>query len=435
MALEDGPVDALRSSIWRIDLAVAIVLTGCAAFWGDLVGRGPRSPYYLASVLTSIAIVLPLALRRTHPLVMTGLISLGGLAQVVLVPTPTWALIAIPIASYSVARWVDGHESRLIVLAGGAGSIIGPVRWSTDDPIGSVNPELLPIVAPLIALCLAWTVTPYLLGRRDRETVVARHEREWAARERYESDLVKHEQQTRMIEARVRTDIARELHDVVAHSLSVMIVQADGGKAQARKHPDAAIEALETISETGREALAEMRRIVGVLRADPDDSQPAEFQPAPGLSDIPAMVAKAGDRVQLSVTGTQPTVSPALGVTVYRVVQEGLTNFLKHGGPSSRATVALIYQPTIISIEVANSPDPHDPADSEPAISLEGSGFGLQGMQERVSAMGGKLTAKPTRPGGWVVRATLPLATKAGAKASRDGQEWGKGATRGSAPQ
>ena len=189
MALEDGPVDAPRSSIWRIDLAVAIILTGCTAFWGDLVGTGLRSHYYLASV---------------------------------------------PIAGYWVARWADGHESRLIVLAGGVGSILGPVRWSVDDPIGSMSPELLPILAPVIALCLAWTITPYLLGRRDRETAVARQERELAAQERYESELVKRDQQTRMIEARVRTDIARELHDVVAQSLSVMIVQADGGKALAR---------------------------------------------------------------------------------------------------------------------------------------------------------------------------------------------------------
>ena len=427
MALEDGPVDAPRSSIWRIDLAVAIILTGCTAFWGDLVGTGLRSHYYLASVLTSIAIVLPLALRRTHPLMMTALISAGGLAQLFLVPAPTWALIAVPIASYSVARWVDGHESRLIVLAGGVGSILGPVRWSVDDPIGSMSPELLPILAPLIALCLAWTITPYLLGRRDRETAVARQERELAAQERYESELVKRDQQTRMIEARVRTDIARELHDVVAHSLSVMIVQADGGKALARKRPEAAIQALETISETGREALGEMRRIVGVLRADPDDPQPADFQPALGLSDIPTMVAKAGERVQFSVTGTQPTVSAALGVTAYRIVQEGLTNFLKHGGPASQATVALIYQPTTISIEVANdAPGPDTHADGDPLISVQGSGFGLQGMQERVTAMGGRLTAKPTRSGGWVVRAILPLTSRAGTKALLDGEEWTK---------
>lgn len=430
MSFEDDPVDAPRGRIWRIDLAAAVVLTACTAFWGDLVGIGPRSPYYLSSVITSILIVLPLALRRTHPLLMTALISAGSFAQVLLVPAPTWALIAIPMASYSVARWVDGHESRLIVVAGGIGSIIGPIRWSVKDPINSLNPDLLPIVAPLTALCLAWTVTPYLLGRRDRETAVARHERELAARERYESELIKHEQQTRMIEARVRTDIARELHDVVAHSLSVMIVQADGGKALARKRPDAAVEALETISETGREALAEMRRIVGVLRADPQDPKPVDFQPAPGLSEIPAMIAKAGDRVQLSVTGTQPTVSPALGVTVYRIVQEGLTNFLKHGGPGSQATVALIYQPTTISIEVANNaPQSDAPGESAPAISTEGSGFGLQGMQERVNAMGGKLTAKPTRSGGWVVRATLPLTTKVSAKASRNGQEWSKAST------
>ena len=417
-AFEEGPVDASNGSIWRIDLAVAIVLTGCTSFWGDLVGSGARAPFYLPSVLTSIAIVLPLALRRTHPLIMTGLISLGGFLQVLLIPTPTWALIAVPIASYSVARWVAGHESRLIVISGGIGSLLGPIRWSVDDPLALPGSDLLSLAAPLIAFCLAWTVTPYLLGRRDRETVVARHERELAARERYESELVKREQQTRMIEARVRNDIARELHDVVAHSLSVIIVQADGGKAVARKRPETAIEALDTISETGREALGEMRRIVGVLRSDPDsEQQPAEFRPAPGLADIPAMVAKAGDRVRLSITGSEPTVTPAIGVTAYRIVQEGLTNFLKHAGPTSHAHVTLIYQPTTISIEVSNDAPPAETtAESKAAIPVEGSGYGLQGMHERVAAMGGKLSAKPRRSGGWEVRATLPLTGPAKAK-------------------
>lgn len=404
---EGEPGDDAASGIVWFDLVMALVLAVCTGFWGDLLGRGPQRADYLASVLTSLGLVLPLALRRSHPLLMTGLMMVAGVAQAWLVSTPTWSLIAVPIACYSVARWVAGRASRLVVLGGGIGSLMGPLRWAADDPRGIEGGfDWVPIIGPLIALCLAWVMIPYLVGRRDREAVLARAEREAGARERYEAELVRRDQQTRMAETRVRTEIARELHDVVAHSLSVIIVQADGGKALARRQPEAAAEVLDTISETGREALSEMRRIVGVLRADPDAPEAADYRPAPGLSEIATMVEKAGERVQLFVTGTQPAVSPALGVTAYRVVQEGLTNFLKHAGPMAQARVTLIYQPAAITIEVA---DDGQGAHSKPLH--DGPGYGLQGMSERVTAMGGKMSARPGKRGGWVLRAWLPLAS------------------------
>lgn len=404
--LDDVSLDVSSAARW-FDLVVALVLTACTAFWGDLLGRGPQRDDYLASVVTSIGLVMPLALRRRNPLIMTGLMTIAGMAQAWLVSTPTWALIAVPVGCYSVARWVAGYSSRLVVLSGGLGAIVGPLRWTNIGPTKLDHSELLSSVAPLMALCLAWVVIPYLLGRRDRETVIARHAHEKTEREHYQAELARRDQQTRAAEIKVRNEIARELHDVVAHSLGVIIVQANGGKALARKHPEAAAEVLDTISETGREALAEMRRIVGVLRADPDAPGSAEFQPAPGLADIPTMVAKAGDRVQLSITGVQPTVSAALGVTVYRVVQEGLTNFLKHAGPQAHATVALIYQPNLISVEVADDGQPGRGNDRQTGKAAE-PGYGLQGMAERVSAMGGEMTARPLSGGGWVVRAALP---------------------------
>jgi DNA-binding NarL/FixJ family response regulator len=125
--------------------------------------------------------------------------------------------------------------------------------------------------------------------------------------------------------------IARELHDIVAHSLSVMIVQAEGGRAAATRKPEVAAEALDTIAETGREALHEMRRIVGVLRAGPNE-EPASYAPAPTLEEIPDMVARTSDRITLVVQGNPQPVSQALALTAYRVTQEALTNFLKHAG-------------------------------------------------------------------------------------------------------
>lgn len=435
VTVDDEPVNDTTSGIIWADVVVALVLTACTAFWGDLLGTGPRRSDYLASVLTSIGLVMPLALRRSHPLLMTALMTVAGVGQAWLVDTPTWSLIAVPIACYSVARWVSGRQSRLVVVSGGLGSLIGPLRWATGQPVGTNGTELLPIVGPLIALCLAWVVIPYLLGRRDRETVIARHEREALARERYETELAKREQQTKMAETRVRNEIARELHDVVAHSLSVIIVQANGGKALARKQPEAAAEVLETISATGREALGEMRRIVGVLRAEPDAAQAADYHPAPGLPDIATMVDKADDRVQLSISGAQPQVSPAIGVTVYRVVQEGLTNFLKHAGPNAHATVTLIYQPNQISIEVADdgrdSSPMGTPDDAGGLIPQQGPGYGLQGMRERVTSMGGSMIAQPTRGGGWVVRATLPLTGDVAAHGTPIGQNGANAEQRG----
>lgn len=409
-------VDSPKQESQWIDLVLAILLTFATAFWGDLLGSGPWLYYYVLSVLISVAFVMPLALRRTNPIAMTCLIAAAGALHVLLIPAPTWSLISIPVASYSMARWVEGKSARLIVVVGGIGSFLGPIRWASGDHLPVIDSTLLSSSIPLMAFCLAWTITPYLLGRRDRETAIARIEREAVAQERYESELIKREQDTRMMEARVRSEIARELHDVVAHSLSVIIVQADGGKALARKRPEAAIDALTTISKTGREALGEMRHIVGVLRAAPDSEYPAEFQPAPGLSDIEGMTKKAGDRVTFATVGNQPTVPPAIGVTAYRIVQEGITNFLRHAQPTAKATVTLVYHPQTIDIEISNdAPDP-DPDCEQQTIRVQGSGFGIQGMHERVNAMGGKLVAEPLPTGGWHVSAMLPLSAAARAK-------------------
>lgn len=392
----------------RFDLILAVVLTTCTAFWGDLFGNGPSRPDYLASVVTSIGFALPLVWRRRRPLLMVAAMSLCGALQTWLVSVPTWSLVAFPLASYSVARKVNSHHSRWVLVTGTIGSVVGPLRWlSHDYGFSPASTDFQQSFASLAALCLAWVVIPYLLGRRDREAELARQERLRSARERHLAELERREQQARVAEVRVRNEIARELHDVVAHSLSVIIVQADGGKALARKKPEAAADVLGTISQTGRDALGEMRRIVGILRSDPDSDEPAQYRPAPGLDDIPELVAHAGDRVQLSVAGQPPPAPPALGVTAYRVVQESLTNFMKHAGPDAHATVALCYQPTGVVIEVANDL-PGWPEDSE-QIAAVGHGYGLQGMQERVSAMGGNLTAGTVPNRGWLVRAWLPL--------------------------
>lgn len=344
----------------------------------------------------SAAMTLPLILRRHAPLLMLALVTLGGCWQLLLISGPTVSLIAIPIVAYSVARWVPGHAARLVIVVGAIGSVLGPLWWFQGTAANPTSDFLF------WGACLGAVLTPYAIGRRAREVADARSTQVRAAEERYRLLLAEREQQARLSEASTRTMIARELHDIVAHSLSVMIVQAEGGRAAANRKPEAAAEALDTIAETGREALHEMRRIVGVLRAGPDEG-PATYAPAPTLEEIPDMVGRTSDRIHLEIEGSPQPVSPALALTVFRVTQEALTNFLKHAGPEATALARLTYSATCIIVEVVdNGSGVEDPTD--------GGGNGLRGMYERVSSMGGTLAAGPRPDGpGFRVRAVLPV--------------------------
>ena len=270
---------------------------------------------------------------------------------------------------------------------------MGPLRWS---PLISLDVFVL-----FVAASLAAVVTPYAVGRRWRELEEARLIQVQAAEERYRRLLAERQRETELAEASARAVIARELHDIVAHSLSVIIVQAEGGRALATKNPAAAAEALNTIAETGREALGEMRRIVGVLRSPGSN---ADYAPAPSLDDIPELVARTSDRVTFTTVGSPTQVSPALELTIYRVVQEALTNFLKYAGPDASASVRITHEPTQVTVDVIDDGQgvTHEPS--------EFGGQGLRGMYERVSSMGGRLRVGP-RPDapGFRVTATLPV--------------------------
>ncbi|MCB0892677.1 MAG: sensor histidine kinase, partial [Propionibacteriaceae bacterium] len=214
----------------------------------------------------------------------------------------TATLVVLPIVAYSVARWVPGVAARSVVAIGGFASIIGPLRWATATQGFTISARGIVLFVLASFVCLGLIVTPYAIGRRVRESSVAHADRIAAAEERYQLLLAEREQQARLAESRARATIARELHDIVAHSLSVMIVQAEGGRAVAAKRPEAAVNALDTIADTGREALSEMRRIVGVLRSEPE-RRGADWEPAPSLADIGELVHRASDRATLVVHG------------------------------------------------------------------------------------------------------------------------------------
>lgn len=352
----------------------------------------------LAPLLASTLLISPLVLRRRYPLLMLVLMTVAGVVTVLTVPVPLPAIAAVPIAIYNVARWVVGPTARLSVVIGGIASIVGPASWTLSS--GASSSDILVAFSLMFAICIGLVLSPYVIGRRVQENAIAKRAQRDVVAERYERALQAREQAARIAETRARNSIARELHDIVAHSLSVMIVQAEGGKAMAAKHPDKAEEVLGTIAETGREALGEMRRIVGVLRADAPPTP--EYAPTPGLADLPEMLAKSGDRVHYTPPEWLPPLPTTLGLTAYRIVQESVTNVLKHAGPDATASVKVQATPRFLRVEITDDGDGS-------SASSDGAGSGLKGMRERVSAMGGTLVAAPRPGGGFSVVALLPL--------------------------
>ncbi|WP_062465248.1 sensor histidine kinase [Demequina soli] len=199
-----------------------------------------------------------------------------------------------------------------------------------------------------------------------------------------------------------RARIAREMHDVVAHTLSVVVAQADGGRFAGRTDAAAALQSLDTIADVSRSALAEMRALLGVLR---DGDGEAALGPQPALADIPALVAQmreGGLEVSYVTTGTPRPLPVGAGLAAYRIVQEALTNVLKHAGPHVTAFVQLRWEDDALAVAVSD--------DGRGAAARgDGAGLGIAGMAERATVFGGTLTAGPRAGGGFLVRARLPL--------------------------
>jgi signal transduction histidine kinase len=203
--------------------------------------------------------------------------------------------------------------------------------------------------------------------------------------------------------AEERNRIARELHDVIGHNVSVMTVQASAVRRRLMPEQSVEREALETVERSGREALAEMRRMVAVLRAD---GQAPDLEPPPGLADVDRLVERfraAGLPVTLTVTGAPSQLAPGLDLTAYRLVQEGLTNVLRHAAGPQRADVVIAYGGGSIELAVRD--------DGRPVVADSPPGHGLLGMRERVAVYGGRLVARAREGGGFELLATLPVVT------------------------
>ena len=356
-------------------------------------------PDWFAVFGWSTLMVVSLAFRRINPLLAVVVCAVAGTGMVIQVTTPVPAMLTVLVVIFSAARYLSLTAGLVVIPLGIAASIIGPLSWLSRIPEG----QRFLAGGLLSLLCLSAMVNAYLLGRRITVQGHVAKLDEALAEERFLAGERSTQDATELADGRARAEVARELHDVVAHSLSVIVVQAEGAKALATKKPEAAIEALDVIARTGRSSIEEMRRIVSLLRGESD----ADFGPSPSLPQIPEMVAKAGPRITLEMPEELPPVPESLGLTVFRVVQESVTNFLKHAGPTAQAIATITCEPEAIDIRVTD-----DGVGVQ--ASTEGRGAGVRGMRERVAAMGGTFKAGPRTGGGYEVKVRLPLPSQLG---------------------
>ena len=372
-----------------LDLSLAligVVLTAVAVWSVNVIATPFAGPAWL-KVIWPLLIGAPLALRRRAPLLGWTIIWAGISLQALITgnsPEGLELIFVLGVGSYSVAA----HSTLRRALAGLAVTAAGATIYGLanhDIMSGNTGNEWSAAFFA-IAILAAWLAGVFVRGRREAVAQAART----AAAERRAERAVADE----------RARMARELHDIVSHNLSVVVLQAAG--AQAAGGPDTG-PTLEKIERSGRQALVEMRRLLGVLR-EPDEPAPAALSPQPGIAELAALVEgvrAAGLPVVLVIDGDPGQLPAAVDISAYRIVQEALTNVLKHAGQAS-AQVGVRCGADEVLIEVTD--DGAGPRAARPA-----GGHGLAGMRERVALFGGELTAGPQPDGGFAVRARLPL--------------------------
>ena len=388
----------LRGHPWLADAALALVLLGIS------VGAFTRNA---ADIPVAAALAGAVPLRRRFPVAALAATLAIGTAQVIAGITPaaagsplqlTFADTAILVLLYSVAA----ARPRPVSLAGLAACVtLFAAAVARLNPGWVLAERPVEYVAALMTYALmpvcAWVLGNSMAHRRAY--LAALEER--AVRAEAERDA-----QAQIAAAAERARIARELHDVIAHSLSVMVAQADGGRYAFDAEPARSQQALIEIGDTGRQALAEMSHLLGVLKAG--EEAPA-FAPTPGVPEIATLVAQAretGTPVSYAVEGAARPVPAGVSLTLYRIAQEALTNVRKHAGPGATAAVTLRYDPGEAVLTVTDD----GVADGLPRYRAAASVItnGLDGMRERVGLYGGKLTAGPRAGGGFEVIARLP---------------------------
>ena len=373
-------------------LIAGILLLFDMGFAVTAVDQGVSFSAYLAVTLLMLG---PLPFRRYHPLGTSYLILAGAFLQLFThggingLPV-RMSDFALAIALYTLVANTN-RKTALIYLGW---LVAGTLLWAVFQ-VGEIQAVFL-VFLVFVIFGFSWAMGEFIGARR-------------AYQREMEQRLVlletERDQQAKIAVGEERSRIARELHDVVAHAVSVMIVHADGAAYTIRSQPEVAENAVRTIADTGRQALTEMRRLLGVLRSDDAETQWAPQPDARGVVELAENTRAAGVPVRLEITGDVDDLPVGVGLSVYRIVQEALTNTIKHAGAGTTATVRLGRMAEELRLEVTDNGfgTPHD------VVKVSG-GNGLIGMRERAAVLGGEFEAGPNPGGGWRVRATFPLA-------------------------
>jgi signal transduction histidine kinase len=376
--------------LWSIDGVVAVV--ACVVCELELaLSNSIQGPHWVNAVAAA-GVTLPIAWRRTFPLFVAPFTAAVVLWQELLhgdlVENAVTPVVTIPLAVYSMGVLLDRrHAASVYALTQG---LIWIAVLTGDNS-----------TADTFVFTFLLVGGPFLVGRIVNARIqLARELRDKA--NRLERDQA---EKQKLAVAEERARIAREMHDVVAHNVSVMVVQASAARRMIDRDPDRARDALSSVEQTGREALAEMRRMLDMLRTE---GEGAALAPQPSIDELDSLIElarEAGLNVDLEVEGERRQISSSVDLSTFRIIQEALTNTLKHAG-AAHARVRLRYSDDEMEVDVV------DDGRGVRAATENGKGQGLVGMRERVAMLGGRLEAGYRANGGFEVRATLPLKTE-----------------------
>ncbi len=356
-------------------------------------------PRWWLSLLIDVMLLAPLSLRRRTPMLVAYAVLAAGAFQLVsqdllesnIIARP--ADIALGITLYTLVVYVGRRQAALYALW----LVLGTALWGVWRVApGSVGPGMwIAMTIVLLTFGLCWVLGEFVAARRAYQNELE---------QRLRLLETERDQQAKIAVAEERTRIARELHDVVAHAVSVMVVQADGATYAVHTNPELAERAVKTISSTGREALTELRRLLGVLRSEDGNE---ERTPQPGttsLNELAERVRLVGLPVRLKLNGELDGLPAGIGLGIYRIVQEALTNTLKHAGAGASASVQVTRVGEQVELDISD-----DGFGTPPQLVGVSGGNGLIGMRERANVFGGTLDAGPRPGGGWHVHAVLPI--------------------------
>lgn len=377
------------------DVAIAVALAALSLLsaygFRDSGAQYTTEPNWFATLLI-LAMTLPLAFRRRYPVTVLFLITAAFVVDRMIDFPPSQATFALAFALHAVGSDVEPRRrsalvgwSFVIVTTGftALGAIVGQVPWIT--------------VFVMAGLVLA----SYLLGRE----VYTRRSYQLALERRAERLLADQERRARDAVRDERARIARELHDVVAHQMTVMTVQAAGARRIIDADLERAAGALTAIEQAGHDGLAEMRRLIHLLR---DEDESTGTDPQPGLDrlqELAGQMTETGLPVELTVSGEPRPLPAGMDLNAFRIVQESLTNVMKHGGGHARATVDVEYGPDTLTLQITD-----DGRGAATALAgNNGAGQGIVGMRQRVDLFDGSLETGPVPGGGYRVRATIPM--------------------------